>query len=169
MSDFYFYFFPPKTIKSIKRSKFPDNGADSWCGKLGFGDACVGHGEDGELEIRVLEMLFAMADEIESSHEQRELASPAPASSQRDPGDKDRGWLRVHNVGGSLTFLLQVFPFPPLFFQTQIIRLPFVMCFFKVACFFFGAFFFPPRLFSCLFSFCVCVLVFFLGLQFVHF
>ncbi len=59
-------------------------------------------------------MSFTMADEIESSHEQeRELASPAPASSQRDPGDKDRGWLRVHNVGGSLTFLLQVFPFPP--------------------------------------------------------
>ncbi|CAM6020123.1 unnamed protein product [Sphagnum balticum] len=53
-------------------------------------------------------MLFAMADEIGSSHEQRELASPAPASSQRDPGDKDRGWLRVHNVGGSLTFLLQI-------------------------------------------------------------
>jgi hypothetical protein len=92
------------------------------------------------------------------------LASPAPAFSQRDPGDKDRGWLRVHNVGGSLTFLLQVFPFPPLFFQTQIIRLPFVMCFFKVACFFFGAFFFPPRLFSCLFFFfvlCVCACVFF--------
>ncbi len=115
-------------------------------------------------------MLFAMADEIGSSHEQRELASPAPASSQRDPGDKDRGWLRVHNVGGSLTFLLQVFPFPPLFFQTQTIRLPFVMCFFKVACFFLGLFF-PPRLFSCFFvySFCVCALLFFSGLQFVPF
>jgi len=108
-------------------------------------------------------MLFAMADEIESSQEQRELASPAPASSQRDPGDKDRGWLRVHNVGGSLTFLLQVFPFPPLFFQTQIIRLPFVMCFFKVACFFFWVYF-PPLVCFLAFLFirfvCVCLCFF---------
>ncbi len=108
-----------------------------------------------------LEMLFAMADEIESSHEQRELASPAPASSQRDPVDKDRGWLRVHNVGGSLTFLLQVFPFSPLFFQIQTMRLPFVMCFFKIACFLLGLFS-PPRLFSCFFFIrCVCAFVFF--------
>jgi hypothetical protein len=113
-------------------------------------------------KLGFLEMLFAMADEIESSHEQRELASPAPASSQRDPGDKDRGWLRVHNVGGSLTFLLQVFSFSPSFLPNSDNPPSFcVMCFFKVACFFLGLCF-PPRLFSCFFvdSFCVCVCAF---------
>lgn len=32
----------------------------------------------------------------------------SPTGQQQQQQQKERGWLRIHNVGGSLTFLLQV-------------------------------------------------------------